>query len=104
MIQVFCCARYLRIVLSSAALLLVAATAASAQRSFGTPDEAAAALAEAATYGDDQRVLPVLGGGSEDIVSSGDKVEDADTLHRFAAAYDAKHELATDGDKTFLIL
>lgn len=77
---------------------------AAAQQAFDTPAAAAAALADAAKAGDDKKIVAVLGPGGENIVSSGDKVEDADALKRFIAAYDARHAFATDGDKTFMIL
>jgi len=71
---------------------------ASAQQTFKTPDEAAAALASAAKAGDMKALTAVLGPDGEDIVSSGDEVEDASTRQKFVAAYDAKHSLTKDGD------
>src|SRR5215831_18715981 len=71
---------------------------ASAQQTFKTPDEAAAALASAAKAGDMKALVTVLGPDGEDIVSSGDEVADAATRQRFVAAYDARHQIAMEGD------
>ena len=92
--------RALRKVVSftTAILLCAAASVASAQQAFKTPDEAASALASAAKTGDRKAIVTVLGPDGEDIVSSGDEVADAQTRQKFVAAYDAKHEIAMDGD------
>jgi Protein of unknown function (DUF2950) len=81
-----------------AALLCAAASSASAQQAFKTPDEAATALANAAKAGDMKTLNTVLGPDGEDIVSSGDEVEDAATRQKFVAAYDVKHQIKMDGD------
>src|SRR5262245_44925453 len=84
--------------LIAAMLVIAAAAAASAQQSFNSPEEAAEALAKAAKSGDRNALLTILGRDGEDIVSSGDPVADADTRQRFVAAYDAKHQVTTEGD------
>jgi Protein of unknown function (DUF2950) len=84
--------------LTVAALLCAAASVASAQQAFKTPDEAASALVSAAKTGDRKAIVTVLGPDGEDIVSSGDEVADAATRQKFIAAYDAKHEIAMEGD------
>ena len=81
-----------------AALLCTAVSVASAQQAFKTPDEAASALVSAAKTGDRKAIVTVLGPDGEDIVSSGDEVADAETRQKFVAAYDAKHQIAMDGD------
>jgi Protein of unknown function (DUF2950) len=81
-----------------AALLCTVVSVASAQQAFKTPDEAASALASAAKTGDRKAIVTVLGPDGEDIVSSGDEVADAATRQKFVAAYDAKHEIAMEGD------
>ena len=75
-----------------------ATSVASAQQAFKTPDEAASALASAAKTGDLKAIVTVLGPDGEDIVSSGDEVADAATRQKFVAAYDAKHQIAMEGD------
>jgi hypothetical protein len=84
--------------LTVAAFLCAAASVASAQQTFKTPDEAASALVSAAKTGDRKAIVTVLGPDGEDIVTSGDAVADAATREKFIAAYDAKHQIAMDGD------
>jgi hypothetical protein len=81
------------------------ATPAVAQQSFKTPDAAADALANAARAKDRAALLAVLGKDGAEIASSGDPVADADIRQKFVDAYDAKHEIKTDGDaKATLII
>ena len=84
--------------LTIAALLCTAASVVNAQQAFKTPDEAASALVSAAKTGDRKAIVTVLGPDGNDIVSSGDAVADAATREKFVAAYDAKHEIAMEGD------
>ena len=90
--------------LTVAALLCAAASVASAQQAFKTADEAASALVSAAKTGDRKAIVTVLGPDGEDIVSSGDAVADAATREKFIAAYDAKHQIAMDGDNKATIV
>ena len=83
---------------TTAVLLCTAASIASAQQAFKTPDEAASALVDAAKAGDPKAIVTVLGPDGGDIVSSGDEVADAATRQKFVAAYDAKHQIAMEGD------
>ena len=79
-------------------LLCTAVPTARAQQAFKTPDEAAGALAAAAKASDMKALVRVLGPDGEDIVSSGDEVADAQTRQKFVAAYEAKHQIAMEGD------
>ena len=79
-------------------LVCTSASVAGAQQAFNTPDEAAGALVNAAKTGDRKAMVTVLGADGEDIVSSGDLVADATTRQNFVAAYDAKHQIAMEGD------
>ena len=92
-----------RIVLA-AALVLAMASVAGAQQSFQTPEEAADALASAAKAGDRNALLTVLGRDGEDIVSSGDDVDDEAARQRFIAAYDAKRQITRDGDSKAIMV
>jgi Protein of unknown function (DUF2950) len=89
--------------LTIAALLCTAASA-GAQQAFKTPDEAANALASAAKAGDMKGLVTVLGPDGEDIVSSGDDVADAANRQKFVAAYDAKHQIAMEGDNKAIMV
>ncbi|MGI9404112.1 MAG: DUF2950 domain-containing protein [Hyphomicrobium sp.] len=91
--------------LSAAFAGLVIASGATAQQSYKTPEEAVAALVDAARSGSTEVLLTVLGTDSEDIVSSGDDVADVAGRQRFIQAYDAKHAVELEGDdKAELIL
>ena len=81
-----------------------AASVASAQQAFKTPDEAASALVSAAKASDRKAIVTVLGPDGDDIVSSGDEVADAATRQKFVAAYDAKHQIAMEGDNKAMMV
>jgi hypothetical protein len=68
-----------------------------AQATYATPDEAAAALADAARQGGATQLRAVLGPGSEQLITSGDPVADAESRARFLTAYDEQHALAAEG-------
>jgi hypothetical protein len=87
-----------------AALLCTTASIVSAQQDFKTVDEAASALAGAAKAGDRKAIVTVLGPDGQDIVSSGDEVADAATRQKFVAAYDAKHQIAMEGDNKAILV
>ena len=84
---------------------LIIATGALAQERFGSPDDAVNALIAAARSADQAALLRVLGPGSREIVSSGDPVADASARQRVIEAYDAKHQVAMEGeDKAVLVI
>lgn len=85
---------------TAAAVGLLAAQAAFAQgaRVFATPEEASAALAEAAKNKDANAILGVLGPSTREWIVSGDTVQDEEARSRFVSAYDKKHVLIRDGD------
>jgi hypothetical protein len=84
---------------------LAMTSGAAAQQGYNTPQEAVAALADAARSDSTELLLAVFGPEGEDIVSSGDDVADAAGRERFVQAYDAKYALELDGDnKAELIL
>jgi len=87
-----------------AALLCTTASIVSAQQDFKTPDDAASALASAAKTGDRKAIVTVLGPDGQDIVSSGDEVADAATRQKFIAAYEAKHQIAMEGDNKGILV
>lgn len=90
--------------LTIATLLCAATSVVSAQQAFNTPDEAASALVEAAKTGDRKAVVTVLGPDGGDIVSSGDEVADIATRQKFIAAYEAKHQIAMEGDNKAVLV
>jgi Protein of unknown function (DUF2950) len=89
--------------LAVAAALLTVATGAVAQERYRTPDEAVAALVDAVRSGELQQLTRVLGPGSDEIVRSGDPVDDAATRRRFLDAFEADHQIVPDGEDQALL-
>jgi hypothetical protein len=79
-------------------------TAATAQQSFKTPEEAVETLVTAVRAGDSKTVNVILGPGAEQIISSGDAVQDENTRKVFLANYDIKHSVLTSSDKPATLL
>jgi hypothetical protein len=90
--------------LAAAAWILAAMTPAQAQQSYNSPDEAFAALVAAAKADDNRALIRVLGAGALDIVSSGDEVADQTRRQTFLSAYDARHEISTEGNTATLLV
>jgi len=93
-----------RRVLWAAALLAGMMSAADAQQSFKSADEAMNAIVGAAKAGDRKAVLAILGKDANDLVSSGDPVDDAASRQRFLTAYDEKHAIEMDGDNKAIMI
>jgi hypothetical protein len=92
------------IVSTIAAAALFSPTVSSAQEAFKTPDQASIALVAAARSGNLIALLKVLGDGAKDIVVSGDKVADANTLKAFVSAYETKHQIEVTNGKAALVV
>lgn len=73
-----------------------AASSQPAQKAFATPKEAADALVQAAGDFNVAALLEILGTDGEDIVASGDPVQDKSRAAAFAARAREKNEVATD--------
>lgn len=71
--------------------------AAGEPRTFASPDEAAGALADAIRADDTDALLAIMGSEGEQIVSSGDEVDDRNRRQTFLALYENKHALANEG-------
>jgi hypothetical protein len=80
------------------AAILLTTSVATAQQTYKTPQAAVDALVAAAKADDEKAALAVFGKAGEDIISSGDKVSDDAIRKRFVESYDAKHQIAMDGD------
>jgi hypothetical protein len=74
------------------------AKAAGKQRTFATPEDAAAALADAVRAKDVNALVAIVGPGSGAWLFSGDKVADANDWRRFLSAYEATHKLQDQAD------
>ncbi|HUC69438.1 MAG TPA: DUF2950 domain-containing protein [Stellaceae bacterium] len=75
-----------------------AGLAAGAQKTFATPEQAVKALVDAVRSSDAKALHDILGPGSQKLLSSGDKVADAQARRKFVAEYDAANKLDSDGD------
>jgi len=89
------CSRVSQVVLVAmfAVMLTFSSSVQAAQLNFATAEEAAAAFADATRANDQKKMIAILGPGSEDLVVSGDPVQDQSARVRFVTAYDAKHAL-----------
>jgi len=73
-------------------------------KTFATPEDAAAALAEAVRAQDVQALLGVVGPSSRSWLSSGDTVADREDWRKFLAAYDQKHSVSKVTDSRAVLL
>lgn len=75
------------------------------QKTFASPEEAGAALFDAAKSGDQQALLSIFGPDAKDILSSGDAVKDKDAIQDFVAAYKQMHrwrEIVSGGEMLYI--
>ncbi len=71
---------------------------------FKTPEDAVSALVTALQKNDVAGLQALLGPGSEELLNSGDAVQDASDRAAFLAAYESKHALSDDGaDRKILV-
>lgn len=87
-----------------AIMSVVFASSALAQQRFQTPEAAAQALADAIKSGSVRDIRRILGRDSGDIVESGDDVDDAEIREKFTKAYDEKHSIKVEGNKTATLI
>ena len=74
-------------------------------RAFATPDDAANAVLAAANSGDrTAAVLAIFGPGSNDLISSGDPVQDKEAIDAFVARYDVMHRWRRMPDDSQILL
>ena len=78
----------------SAAVPAAPKTAATIGQTFATVDEAVTALVNAARAEKLEDLRAILGPGSDKLLSSGDRVADAERRQKFVAAYDERDEIA----------
>jgi Protein of unknown function (DUF2950) len=73
------------------------------QKSYASPEEAVKALVDAVKANNNDELLAIFGPGSEDIISSGDEVDDKTHRERFLSAYSEMNTLEKETpDKTVL--
>jgi hypothetical protein len=73
-------------------------------KTFATPDDAANALITAAKPGDQAALIKIFGPDSKDLMSSGDAVEDKNTIDEFIARYGTMHRWRNLGDGSEILL
>ena len=74
-------------------------------KTFASPDDAGGALVAAVRAHDHTALLAILGPNSQEIIHSGDAVQDRNTADEFAAGYDVMHRWRkmSEGSETLLI-
>ena len=72
---------------------------------FATPDEAGAALLAAAKSADESVVLAMFGPDAKELISSGDPVQDKNSIAAFVARYEVMHRWRAmeDGSQVLLV-
>ena len=96
----------LRIVAILLGLMIAAGCAKQPEQdaSFKTPEDAVAALVAALQKDDVAGLQALLGPGSEELLNSGDAVQDANDRAAFLARYQTRHALTDDGpDRKILV-
>jgi hypothetical protein len=74
----------------------LSAQAVSGQKTFSSPSEAAKELVDAARSGDASQLVPIIGQGAADIISSGDLGAAKQVLAAFVKAYGEGHSLSIE--------
>jgi hypothetical protein len=74
------------------------------QKSFTSPQQAVATLVAAVEGNNDAELLAIFGPGSEDLISSGDKVADQNGRARFSRAYKEKNSLEQEDEGRAVLL
>lgn len=89
---------------SLAVLAVVACGAPGGQRTFGSPEAAFDALVVTLEKEDTRGLRELLGPGVEELLESGDAVQDAANRRDFVASYRARHSLREDDDDRRVLL
>jgi len=74
------------------------------QRTFASPEDAGSAFFAAMQAPDDQGPLRILGPAGKDVLSSGDRVEDADARVGFVVKYQEMHRFVTEPNGTVALV
>ena len=75
-----------------------------AQLNFNSPDDALQSLITAMRAHDTKKLEAIFGPDSDDLLFSGDPVDDQLTFDRFVTAYDQKHTLVSNDDGSMSII
>ncbi len=104
MLRLFPGAMAMFIAMAVLAASTVMADGLAGQKSFASAQLAVAALVAAVQDNNDAELLAILGPGSEDLISSGDKVADQNGRARFLKGYEEKNSLEQEGEGRMVLL
>jgi hypothetical protein len=93
-----------RLVFCFSFLILFAQFADAAQRTFGSPEEAAKALYEATNQEDTSALSALLGPEGKDLIFTGDKAADAAERKRWVKEYEEKKQLVKETDYRVMLI
>src|SRR4051812_39060115 len=82
------------------ALIALSSVGCTTQRSFASPDDAVQGLVTAMRADDTKKLEEIFGPSSDDLLFSGDPVDDQATRDRFLEAFDEKHQLVSNDDNS----
>jgi hypothetical protein len=74
------------------------------QQTFASPEDASRAFFAAMQAQDDEAPLRILGPAGKDVLSSGDRVEDADARTGFVVKYQEMHRFVTESNGTVVLV
>jgi hypothetical protein len=94
----------LALLLCSALVLFASCAKTDKHASFKTPQEAVDAFVTALQKGDDAELRKLLGPDVDELLSSGDPVQDKANRQRFLDLYQAKHSLSEEGKGTMVLV
>jgi hypothetical protein len=94
------CKKILLVLLIAASLSLPLVSSPTDQKTFGSPADAVKALVQAASDGNQDEMLAVLGDDGKDLIFSGDTVQDKAGMESFVKSYKAKHAIVTQDEGT----
>jgi hypothetical protein len=92
------------IALSAAGAIPMASAADRHAATFGSPEQAADALAEAWNSGSKRELLKIFGPAGEKLVSSGDPVAEKEARTRLASAYAEQHRIEVEAGRKAVIV
>jgi hypothetical protein len=98
----------IRIVITAVSIMVVAfnssALAESKQKAFSTGEEAVSAFIKAMRENNKEELLAIFGTEANEIISSGDEVDDRQRRETFLTAYNEQHKLDADGNNLVIVI
>jgi len=94
----------LALILTAVFLSIPASAATTKQKTFTSPEKAVQALVDSLKKADKTSVKAILGPGSQQLISSGDPVNDRRLRDRFLSAYDEMQRLDREGKRKAVLV